>query len=145
MAEKAGGTCSISPTKALSASAAAAALGRTSEVAVTTPSRSKLAGVAPQAMGERGGLLRPPRSGKGLGGSPGALGRMPLARGSRVPAWPAFWALNRRRIRLTAWVEPRSTGLSSTIQPETGSPLRLRPIVGLGVAAPVIARGRFQV
>ena len=34
--------------------------------------------------------------------SPRAMGRMPLASGSSVPAWPAFWALNRRRTFETA-------------------------------------------
>jgi hypothetical protein len=33
---------------------------------------------------------------------------MPVASGSSVPAWPAFWALNARRTRLTALVEVRS-------------------------------------
>src|SRR5580698_4061804 len=66
------------------------------------------------------------------------MGRIPLASGSSVPAWPAFWALKARRTRPTAWVEPRSTGLSSTIQPETGSPLRLRPIVGRGTLAALV-------
>src|SRR5215212_9304031 len=61
--------------------------------------------------------------------SPSAIGRMPVASGSRVPAWPAFWALKARRTRLTAWVEPSPSGLSSTTQPETGSPFLLRPTV----------------
>ena len=62
--------------------------------------------------------------------SPSAMGSTPVASGSSVPAWPAFCAWKARRTRPTAWVEPRPSGLSSTTQPLTGRPLRLRPIVG---------------
>src|SRR5262249_35872564 len=58
--------------------------------------------------------------------SPSATGRQPEARGSRVPAWPARLALNRRLITDTAWVEVMPTGLSSTTQPCTSNFSRLR-------------------
>src|SRR5690349_15810029 len=53
---------------------------------------------------------------------------MPVASGSSVPACPAFWALNRRRTRLTACVDVISYGLSRQTQPETASPFLRRPI-----------------
>src|SRR6478609_2519959 len=51
--------------------------------------------------------------------SPSAIGSRPEARGSSVPAWPAFLALKARFTTLTAWVEVMPTGLSSTTQPCT--------------------------
>src|SRR3954465_247306 len=51
--------------------------------------------------------------------SPSAMGRMPDASGSSVPAWPAFLALSARLTTATAWVEVMPTPLSSTIQPLT--------------------------
>src|SRR5262245_4052976 len=60
---------------------------------------------------------------------------MPLASGSRVPAWPAFCASKMRFTRLTAWVEVRSTGLSRISQPSTFSPfLRLIVLILFEVA-----------
>src|SRR5262245_57715976 len=56
------------------------------------------------------------------------MGRMPVARGSSVPPWPALAALNRRRTLPTACVEVTPDGLSMISQPLTGSPLRLRAI-----------------
>src|ERR1700719_3028589 len=58
---------------------------------------------------------------------------MPVASGSRVPACPAFCAPNARRTLPTALVEPSPAGLSRMTQPETGRPLRLRPIARLKV------------
>src|SRR5215471_8245692 len=60
------------------------------------------------------------------------MAKTPVAKGSSVPACPAFWALNRRRTFVTARVEERPLGLSRTTQPCTGAPLRLRAIVILG-------------
>src|SRR5450759_4630202 len=57
--------------------------------------------------------------------SPSAIGRQPEASGSRVPAWPARLAVNRRFTTLTAWVEVMPTGLSSTTQPWTSRLSRL--------------------
>src|SRR5690349_24644499 len=65
--------------------------------------------------------------------SPRATGRMPLASGSRVPPWPAFSASKRRRTIATARAELTPRGLSSTSQPWTGWPRRLRATVVLGV------------
>src|SRR5579872_4071410 len=65
--------------------------------------------------------------------SPSAIGKTPVASGSSVPAWPAFWASNARRTRPTACVEPNPSGLSSATQPETGRPLRRRAIVWVEV------------
>src|SRR5262245_47108080 len=50
---------------------------------------------------------------------------MPEARGSSVPAWPAFSARNNHLTLATASVDPMPTGLSSTSQPETGRPFFL--------------------
>ena len=58
--------------------------------------------------------------------SPSAIGSMPEASGSSVPACPAFSAWNSHLIFDTASVEPMPTGLSSTTQPETGRPFFLR-------------------
>src|SRR4051812_16840715 len=54
--------------------------------------------------------------------SPSAMGRTPLASGSSVPPWPTLvlGSPASRRMRLTAltaWVEPRPTGLLRMIQP----------------------------
>src|SRR4051812_16140684 len=54
---------------------------------------------------------------------------MPVASGSSVPAWPAFCALNSRRTFDTASVEVISYVLSRQIQPCTGSPFFVRPMV----------------
>src|SRR6476620_239070 len=51
--------------------------------------------------------------------SPSAIGRMPEASGSSVPACPAFLALKARFTTATAWVEVMPTPLSSTSQPLT--------------------------
>src|SRR5690348_8651132 len=53
------------------------------------------------------------------------MGSRPVARGSRVPPWPALAAWNRRRTAPTAWVEVMPAGLSRTSQPSTFSPRRL--------------------
>src|ERR1700689_4579037 len=55
----------------------------------------------------------------------------PVASGSSVPAWPAFWASKIRLTAPTAWVEVTPSGLSSTTQPWTGLPFFLRGIVVL--------------
>ena len=59
--------------------------------------------------------------------SPNAIGKMPVASGSNVPACPAFWALKIRLTIPTAFVEVSSRGLSRTNQPCMRSP-RLRAI-----------------
>src|SRR5881227_1786285 len=51
--------------------------------------------------------------------SPRAIGMMPEASGSSVPACPAFLALKARFTTATAWVEVMPTPLSSTSQPLT--------------------------
>src|SRR5829696_6619309 len=51
--------------------------------------------------------------------SPRAIGRIPDARGSSVPAWPAFLAFRVRFATATACVEVMPTPLSSTSQPCT--------------------------
>jgi hypothetical protein len=61
--------------------------------------------------------------------SPSATASSPVAAGSSVPAWPAFCASSARRTVLTTSVEVRPAGLSITIQPETGCPLRLRDML----------------
>src|SRR5215468_11299784 len=53
------------------------------------------------------------------------MGSSPVARGSRVPPWPALAAWNRRLTAPTAWVEVMPAGLSRTSQPSTFSPRRL--------------------
>src|SRR5215831_935959 len=53
---------------------------------------------------------------------------MPVAIGSRVPAWPAFWASKIRRTAPTTWVDVMPWGLSITTQPWIGWPFFLRPI-----------------
>src|SRR4051794_15503738 len=60
--------------------------------------------------------------------SPSATARTPVAIGSRVPAWPAFWASNTRFTMPTTWVEVMPSGLSTITQPWTGEPFFLRPI-----------------
>src|ERR671914_76423 len=76
--------------------------------------------------------------------SPRAIGRMPEASGSSVPAWPAFLALSVRFTTATAWVEVMPTGLSSTIQPCTsrflgrGSRAGGRSVTGSFIQALVI-------
>src|SRR5947208_621266 len=51
-----------------------------------------------------------------------------LAMGSSVPACPAFCASNMRRTMATAWVDVIPSGLSTTTQPCTAAPFRLRLI-----------------
>ena len=53
--------------------------------------------------------------------SPNATGNTPEASGSRVPAWPAFFALKRYFNCATACVEVTPTGLSRLIQPLTST------------------------
>src|SRR5262245_15765590 len=67
--------------------------------------------------------------------SPSAIGRMPVARGSSVPPWPALAALNSRRILPTTCVEVTPDGWWMLNRPLTGSPVRLRAIAGPGLAA----------
>src|SRR5919106_6954815 len=52
-----------------------------------------------------------------------AIGRTPVARGSRVPPWPTLRAWVMRRTRLTASVEVMPAGLSRHSQPWIGRPL----------------------
>src|SRR5689334_25298150 len=64
--------------------------------------------------------------------SPSATARTPVAIGSRVPAWPAFWASKMRRTAPTTCVEVTPCGLSMITQPCTGWPfLRFPIVVGL--------------
>src|SRR4051794_4600981 len=51
--------------------------------------------------------------------SPSAIGRMPDASGSSVPAWPAFLALSARFATATACVDVMPTPLSRISQPFT--------------------------
>src|SRR3954470_9158907 len=60
--------------------------------------------------------------------SPNAIGRMPVASGSSVPAWPTLAALKMRRTLPTAAADERPSGLSRTSQPLTLSPLRFLAI-----------------
>src|SRR5262245_59636941 len=57
--------------------------------------------------------------------SPSAIGRMPVAMGSRVPPWPTFAASSARFTRATAVAEVSPAGLSRAIQPWIGRPLLL--------------------
>src|ERR1700733_4905933 len=61
--------------------------------------------------------------------SPNATASTPDASGSSVPACPAFWASKMRRTAETVSVDVTPIGLSTTTQPCTGAPLRLRAIV----------------
>src|SRR6185437_12592863 len=74
--------------------------------------------------------------------SPSAIGRTPLASGSRVPAWPALAELSRRRTAITAAFEVIPTGLSRTSQPSIGSPRRLFAIGLADAVVRVVARRR---
>src|SRR5579862_469729 len=67
--------------------------------------------------------------------SPSATASTPEAMGSSVPACPAFCASKARLTVATAWVDVVPTGLSTTTQPCTASPLRLRAIAVLAVLA----------
>src|SRR3954470_15652312 len=60
--------------------------------------------------------------------SPSATASTPVAMGSSVPACPAFCASNMRRTMATAWVDVIPCGLSTTTQPCTAAPFRLRLI-----------------
>src|SRR3546814_11812000 len=67
------------------------------------------------------------------------MGSTPVAIGSRVPPCPALAAFSSRRARETTWVEVGPAGLSTTSQPFTGRPLRLRAMaVVLLLAGPAI-------
>ena len=60
--------------------------------------------------------------------SPSAIGKTPLAAGSRVPACPSLAASITRRTLFTHAAEVMPTGLSTFIQPFIGRPpRRLRP------------------
>ena len=65
--------------------------------------------------------------------SPSAIGRMPEASGSRVPAWPAFLAERPRFTTATAWVEVMPTPLSRMIQPLTSRFFGRSPLRALGL------------
>src|SRR5687768_15566348 len=62
------------------------------------------------------------------------MGRIPLAKGSRVPACPAFCASKMRRTMPVARVAVTPSGLSSTSQPCTGWPRFF--LATAGAAAP---------
>src|SRR3954464_1135317 len=77
--------------------------------------------------------------------SPKATASTPVARGSSVPACPAFCASNTRRTIATTCVEVMPSGLSTTTQPCTAAPLRLRLIVLVRVLLQVLLHARgFQ-
>src|SRR3954447_6227605 len=76
-----------------------------------------------------------------------AIGRMPVASGSSVPAWPTFCALVRRLTRVTTSVEVMPSPLSITSQPLMGTPLRLRPRIVFsldGAAGPLVAQEALE-
>src|SRR5690349_87942 len=52
------------------------------------------------------------------------MGSRPVAKGSRVPVWPAFTPPNRRRARPSAALEENPAGLSSNSTPATFKPGR---------------------
>src|SRR5215467_2099698 len=62
--------------------------------------------------------------------SPRQIGSMPVASGSRAPAWPAFSPLKSHRTRCRAAFEESPSGLSSSRIP-----------LGIGVASVVAVRG----
>src|SRR5260370_12417724 len=59
------------------------------------------------------------------------MGSRPVARGSRVPPWPALAASKKRRTAATAEVEVIPACLSRMSQPSTFWPRRLRAIVAV--------------
>ena len=63
-----------------------------------------------------------------LQASPSAIGRMPVAKGSSVPPWPAFAAASVRFTRATTVDDEIPEGLSTAIQPWIGWPFGLRAI-----------------
>src|SRR5690242_7351173 len=78
--------------------------------------------------------------------SPSAIGRSPVARGLRVPPWPALAASKMRRTAATPWVDVMPAGLSSATHPSTFWPRRLALIgivpAGIFVGVSQIARHR---
>src|SRR5476649_972982 len=95
----------------------ASSTGRTSLVAVTSPSASSVERASPKQSVNLYSLRPSITNETVFVASPKAIGRTPVASGSSVPPWPAFAAPNSQRTRPTALVEPRPSGLSSTTQP----------------------------
>src|SRR5829696_8167830 len=132
------------PTKAARAVRMASSSGRTSLVAVTSPSKSSVERASPKRSVKRYSFRPSMTKGTVLVASPSAIGSTPLASGSSVPPWPAFCAPNKRRTLPTAGVEPSPTGLSSTTQPSILSPFLLRDIPAVYDGKPLCASGGFR-
>src|ERR1051326_6379033 len=143
MAEYAGGICWISPRKRGIAASIWAEVGRTSEVAVTRPSASSLSRASPQQAVNRYVFSASMAKATVLVASPSATASTPVAMGSSVPAWPAFWALNTRLTVETAWVEVTPCGLSRITQPWTASPFFLR-LIAVVLQKVLLYPGRFE-
>src|SRR5881275_1976374 len=89
---------------------------------MTSPSASSVFVSSPKRTVKSYALVASSIRPASLVASPRAIGRTPLASGSSVPPWPTFVfgspaSRSRRLTALTAWVEPRPTGLSRMIQP----------------------------
>jgi hypothetical protein len=119
IAEYFGGVCSIEPVNAGRAVRIASRIGRASDRATPAPSESSESVSIPQRTVKRYAFSPSITNGTVFVASPNAIGRMPDASGSSVPACPAFFARNMRLSAATASVEVCPTALSSAIQPCT--------------------------
>src|SRR3954471_10341364 len=93
---------------------------------MTSPSVSPVVLVSPSASVARYDLVASMRKRENLVASPKTSGSRPVAKGSRVPVWPALRAASRRLARASAWVDENPGGLSSSRIPSGWAPVTSR-------------------
>src|SRR6266545_7381493 len=89
----------------------------TGRVATTSPSASPVVVVVPSRSTAIYVLSASSNACANLVASPKQMGKSPVARGSSVPVWPAFWARYRRFARCSAALDDRPRGLSRSRTP----------------------------
>src|SRR5690349_19087258 len=107
----------MAPRKRSSTAARSAALACTARTSSTSPSASPVLVRSPSFSVARYSLSASSSGAANLVASPNNRTRRPHASGSRVPAWPAFFAFNRRFTSCSARLEVTPTGLSSSSAP----------------------------
>src|SRR6266446_6425577 len=103
----------------------------TGRVATTSPSASPVLVVAPSRSTATYVLSASSNSCANLVASPKQMGKSPVARGSSVPVWPAFWARYRRFAPCSAALDDRPRGLSRSRTPSIRRLLRADDVAAI--------------
>ena len=112
-----GGFWNISPIKELMTFSIWSSVGLLSDFWITLPSESSVSVLSPHFTVKEYFLFFSWTNEIHFVASPTAIGKTPVAIGSKVPAWPTFLIFNNLEIRVTACLEVTPICLSRIIHP----------------------------